>query len=55
MRHSNSVQSRQQAFKAQAFLDSAGLSRKIVEFKRSNSYIRRAIPLTMLCMFKKVV
>src|ERR1700730_29523 len=34
MRHSNSLQSRQQAFNAQAFLDSAGLSRKIVEFKR---------------------
>ncbi len=34
MRHSNSVQSRQQAFNAQAFLDSAGLARKIVEFKR---------------------
>lgn len=34
MRHSNSVPSRQQAFSVQAFLDSAGLSRKIVEFKR---------------------
>jgi len=34
MRHSNSVQSHQQAFDAQTFLDSAGLSRKIVEFKR---------------------
>jgi CRP/FNR family cyclic AMP-dependent transcriptional regulator len=33
MRHSDGVQSRQQAFNAQAFLDSAGLSRKIVEFK----------------------
>src|SRR2546427_10694832 len=34
MRPSNSVQSHQQAFDAQTFLDSAGLSRKIVEFKR---------------------
>ena len=34
MRHSNNVESPQQAFNAQAFLDSAGLSRKIVEFKR---------------------
>jgi len=34
MRHSNSVKSLQQAFNAQAFLDSAGLSRRIVEFKR---------------------
>jgi CRP/FNR family cyclic AMP-dependent transcriptional regulator len=34
MRPSNSMQSHQQAFDAQTFLDSAGLSRKIVEFKR---------------------
>jgi hypothetical protein len=42
MRHSNSVQSRQQTFDWWSL-------------KESESYIRRAIPLTMVCMFKKVV
>jgi len=44
MAHSNKVESHQRLFDAQAFLDSAGLSRRIVEFRRKQSIFAQGDP-----------
>ena len=44
MKRSNKVKSHQRAFDAQAFLDSAGVSRKIAEFRRRQSIFAQGDP-----------
>ena len=44
MKRSNRVKSHQLAFDAQAFLDSAGVSRKIAEFRRRQAIFTQGDP-----------
>ena len=44
MAHSNKTKSHQQVFEAQAFLDSAGVSRRISEFRRKQSVFAQGDP-----------
>jgi CRP/FNR family cyclic AMP-dependent transcriptional regulator len=44
MKHSQKVKSRRRTFDAQAFLDSAGLARKIVVFQRKQAIFRQGDP-----------